>query len=81
MRTAFDDLAVFHHQYEICMSDGGETVRYRENRAILHEIRKRILHKTFRNRIKRTRGLVKDKDRRIAQYCAGNRYALTFTTR
>jgi predicted MarR family transcription regulator len=60
MRTAFDDFAMFHHQYEICMADCGETVRYRENRAILHEIGKRILHKTFRNRIKRTRGLIKD---------------------
>ena len=63
------------------MSDGGKTVRYRENGAILHEIRKRILHKTFRDRIERTRRLVKNKDRRITQYCAGNRYALTFATR
>ena len=51
MRTAFDYLTMLHHQYEIRMADGGKTVRYRENRAILHEIRKRILHKTFRNRI------------------------------
>ena len=51
MRTAFDYLAVFHNQYEIRMADGGKTVRYRENRAILHEIRKRILHKAFRDRI------------------------------
>ena len=51
MRTAFDYLTMLHHQYEIRMADGGKTVRYRENRAILHEIRKRILHKAFRDRI------------------------------
>ena len=78
MRTAFNYLAMLHHQYEICMADGGETVRYRENGTILHEICKRILHKAFRDRIKRTRGLIKNENRRIAQYCTGDRNALTF---
>ena len=78
MRTAFDYLAVLHNQYEIRMADGGKTVRYRKNRTILHQIGKRILHKAFRDRIKRTRGLIKNENRRIAQYCTGDSNTLTF---
>ena len=59
MSASFYNLAVIHDQYEVRMADGGKTVSYRKYGTVFHQIRERILHKSLRNRIKRTGRLVK----------------------
>ena len=79
MSTAFDNLAMIHDKDEIGMPDRRETVSNGEDRAVLHEIRERVLHKPFGHGVKGACRLVKDEYGRIAEDCARDCDPLTLT--
>ena len=74
--TALDDAALVHDEDEVCVADCREAVRDREDRAVLHQVHKRILHELLRHRVEGARRLVKDENRRIADDRARDRDAL-----
>ena len=52
-----------------------------DSSAILHKMFDGILHEAFGLSVEGRSGFVEDEDRRIFEYCAGNRYALALTAR
>jgi len=65
-----DDVAVFHHQNDICLADGREAMGDDEARAALHQAVEGLLNFDLRARVDGGRRLVEDEHRRQAEHDA-----------
>ena len=79
--SALDDLAVLHNEDEIGVANRRKAMGDREDRAIRHELYKRVLHQLLGYRIERTRRLVENEDRGLADGSASDVEELPLTLR
>src|SRR5688572_7121217 len=76
MRAFLDDAAVIHDEDAVGAKHRRQPVRYDDGGAAQHQSFERGLDERLAAGIERRSGLVEQKDRRVAQYSAGDRDAL-----
>ena len=67
MRPFVNEAAAIEHEDAVGLHDGGESVRYHERGAALHDFVERFLHQGLAFRIERAGRFVEKQDGRIAQ--------------
>ena len=79
MVPLFDNIAVFHYQYKICISDGGESVGDYEAGSAFHEVIHGFLDLDFGSGVYGTGSFIEDQDLRVSQDGSGDREELFLT--
>ena len=67
MRALFDDTAPVHDQNTVHFSDGGQAMRNGDDGLALHHAVQSLLDRGLYLAIKRARGFVQQKDRRVLE--------------
>ena len=74
MVPLFDNIAVFHYQYKICISDGGESVGDYEAGSAFHEVIHGFLDLDFGSGVYGAGSFIEDQDLWISQDGSGSEY-------
>jgi len=78
MRAAFDDAAVFEHEDDIGVADGGEAVGHDEAGPAGEQLGQGALEAHLGERIDGAGGFIQDHDPRVGQHGAGEADQLAF---
>ena len=79
MVSLFNDIAVFHYQYKICISDGGESVGDYEAGSAFHEVIHGFLDLDFGSGVYGAGSFIEDQNLWISQDGSGDREELLLT--